>query len=246
LFPQVVTITPCHSDKSDHKGDADIIVTLNDRQRDLVLENLGAEKNVVCIGNPYVPLEKQERWRPRDEDDVFRILYASRFTPVKDPLVLIQAVAELSDELNCEICFVGSGVLEDEAMELASAMGIDATFHGWQTNPWGFADQADCFVLPSHWEGLPFVLLEALARGIPIVASDIAGNRSALGDGKYGLLFEMENVRSLADCILQAATDKVHHRAMAEAGIDSVVDRFGAHAFGAKLMNAVGLVERKS
>ncbi len=246
LFPQAVTITPCHSDKSNHKGDADIVVTLNERQRDLVLENLGAEKNVVCIGNPYVPREEQERWRPRDEDDVFRILFASRFTLVKDPLVLIRAAAELSDELTCEICFVGSGVLEGEAKALVSSLGVEATFHGWQTNPWAFAAQADCFVLPSHWEGLPFVLLEALARGIPIIASDIAGNRAALGDGKYGLLFEMENVRHLADCILQTATDKAQHRAMAEAGIDSVVDRFGAHAFGAKLIDAVRSVERKS
>lgn len=238
-FPKAVTVTPCHSDKSDHKGGADVIVTLNERQRELVRENLGPEKNVICIGNPYVPLEEQVRWRPREDDGVFRLFFASRFTPVKDPLVLIRAVAEASDDLACEICFAGSGVLEEEAKALARTLGVEAAFLGWQTNPWVYAAQADCFVLPSHWEGLPFVLLEALARGIPIIASNIAGNRAALADGKYGLLFEMENVRHLADCIRDAAADKARHRAMAEAGVASVVDRFGAQAFGANLLDAV-------
>jgi glycosyltransferase involved in cell wall biosynthesis len=79
-------------------------------------------------------------------------------------------------------------------------------FTGWVDDPMPIVSTADVFVLPSHTEGMSNALLEALARERVVVASDIPGNRSVLGDD-YPLLFEPTDTESLARMLIAALTD---------------------------------------
>ena len=65
---------------------------------------------------------------------------------------------------------------------------------------------ADFLVLPSRWDEFPYVLLEALALEIPIVATECEGSREILGNGDYGLLVQQGDNSRLADAILRFAT----------------------------------------
>jgi N-acetylglucosaminyldiphosphoundecaprenol N-acetyl-beta-D-mannosaminyltransferase len=103
------------------------------------------------------------------------------------------------------LVIVGEG--EDRALliQLAEQLGISARviFYGFTTNPYRIMKRARLFILPSRHEGLPTVLVEAIALGVPVVASDCqTGPRELLDEGRYGGLVPVNNVQALADGII--------------------------------------------
>src|SRR3989338_6929294 len=99
------------------------------------------------------------------------------------------------------LVLVGAGPLEAALRAQAAAAGLAAEFPGvvpQQELPRVYAG-ADAFVLASFTEGHPKVLLEAMSAGVPVVASDCAGNRSLVADGRTGLLFDPARPDELAE-----------------------------------------------
>jgi glycosyltransferase involved in cell wall biosynthesis len=86
--------------------------------------------------------------------------------------------------------------------------------------PW-LAD-SDLFVLPSLSEGISITLLEAMAAGLPAVATDVGGNREVIRDGETGLLVPVEDAAALASAMLSVLTDPVQARRMGAAGRERV------------------------
>jgi glycosyltransferase involved in cell wall biosynthesis len=89
-------------------------------------------------------------------------------------------------------------------------LGIAARVHfmGYRNNPHALVARARLQVLSSRYEGMPMVLLEALALGKPVVASDCpTGPREILGDGRFGLLVPVESVDELANALRRVLTD---------------------------------------
>jgi glycosyltransferase involved in cell wall biosynthesis len=140
-----------------------------------------------------------------------------------------------------EFRFFGAGPLEAEMRAEAAAQGVNATFPGWVASPFDAFHSNDILVLPSSWEGLPYLLLEALDRVIPIIASDIAGNRAALGNGAYGVLFPLGDQIALAAVIQEALANLDALRARSENGAASLRARFGAASFWQALQRELGL-----
>jgi len=85
---------------------------------------------------------------------------------------------------------------------------------------------ADLFVLPSHEEGMSIALLEAMATGLPIVATDIPGNRALITNEEHGLLFPPGNVQSLAESVHRLLDDPSLATRLAEAARQRVKDHF--------------------
>ncbi|MEM6489301.1 MAG: glycosyltransferase [Pseudomonadota bacterium] len=235
-----VIAAPCHSDKADRKRDADLAITLNPAQHATVSRVLaGSGCTAALLGNPYVgrarpvpvpvplPVPVPPAGRPR------RFVFAARFTPVKAPLDAIRAHAALSDPP--PLVMIGDGP-ERAAAEAAAGPGV--TFAGWLADPWGEIGPADVLLLPSSWEGLPYLLLEALERGVPVIASDIGGNRAALGDGAYGALYPAGDTAALAAAMAAAAGEIGPLAARAQAGGAALADRYGATAFWQRLLAA--------
>ncbi len=114
------------------------------------------------------------------------VLFLGRLETQKNPLALVEAMAGIDATLTV----VGEGSLRAGMAELAARTGVDVRFlgnvpHG--TLPSVFA-AADAFVLPSHFEGHPKALLEAMSCGLPSVGADSPGIREVLRDGETGLL----------------------------------------------------------
>lgn len=225
LLPRARFVTPCHSDKFKHKGGADLVVSLNPVQHELALAAL-PRAHVAMLGNPFVPPPPP----PLPVGDAVRFNYVARFTPTKDPMTLMRA-ASLAGVRGLEVRFFGAGPMEIELLAAADSTPVAASFPGWVEAPFdGFHDR-DVLVLPSHWEGLPYLLQEALHRGVPIIAADNPGNRAALEDGAYGDLFPVGDAETLAAAMREALDDLDALRAKAEKGRAGLDRRYGAAAF---------------
>jgi len=96
----------------------------------------------------------------------------------------------------------------------------------------------DVFVLTTHWEGLPLVILEAMAQGLPVVATAVDGVPEVIQHGETGFLHAHENDEELAAHILTFLHDRPLAERMATAGKESVRTRFGTQRFGDE-MNAL-------
>lgn len=240
LFPNAKIITPCHSDKAKHKGDADLVVTLNDRQTDIVKAQLSRTSTPVArLGNPYVPQARNDAAGPDDRPR--RIGFCARFTPVKDPLTFIRAVARLSDVNSVEFVLAGNGPIKDDVETTLKATGLDKriTRPGWLSPPWTMFEAGDTIVLPSSWEGLPYLIQEALDHRVNVIAADNAGNATALKGGAFGELFPFGDDEALAACIRRFAEAPSELDAKTLKGRENLLASYGAQGFWDRLATAL-------
>jgi glycosyltransferase involved in cell wall biosynthesis len=187
---------------------ADKIITLT--SRDIKFWKDGAwfhRAELVHIANPMF-LELQDI----PEKTSKTVISAGRITPQKGFDLLIDAWHEISGELRNEwkLLIIGDGedkeLLENKiaALDLANSVSlISAT-----KDIFSYFQQASIYCLSSRFEGLPMVLLEALAFRVPIVAFDCdTGPEELIEDGKNGLLVEPGNVRKLSESLARLMTD---------------------------------------
>ncbi len=132
-------------------------------------------------------------------DEEFVWLAAGRLEPVKNYHALLEAFAQLPSCASLKIA--GTGPLERELRDQCNDLGLESRvgFLGFERDLLHWMQAADAFVLTSHWEGLPMVLLEAGACGLPAVATNVSGSRDVLLDGVTGMLAEPGSVPHLAD-----------------------------------------------
>lgn len=121
-----------------------------------------------------------------------KFINIGRMSHEKDQVKLIEAFYEVRQQhSSVRLYILGEGDLRPELERKISSLKLedDVYLLGQKSNPFAYLKQADVFVLSSNHEGQPMVLLEALTLGVPVIATDITGNRSVLGD-KYGKLVE--------------------------------------------------------
>ena len=123
---------------------------------------------------------------------------------------LINAMLKiLANNPDCELIILGEGIyrpiLERQIRELGLPGNVKLI--GRQTDPRVWLEQMDLFVLPSLIEGLPTVIIESMARGVPVVATNIPGNDELIQDGETGWLVRARSSDELADTILKAFAD---------------------------------------
>lgn len=170
---------------------------------------------------------------PRAPGRPARVLYVGRFSAEKNLGTVVAAVATLTRRMPVRLVLVGAGPLKARLHEQARAAGVDVEFPGVvpQERLPPLYTGADAFVLASFTEGHPKVLMEAMAAGLPCVASDCEGNRSLVTDGRTGLLFDPRRADELADRLARVLTDLALAEALGRAGRGLVVARYdlGVH-----------------
>lgn len=240
MFPNAVIMTRCHSDKTKRKRDADIVVTLNPDQHARVTRALaGSRARTFMLGHPFM---MDPEPAPAAGEGPVRLNYVARFVAEKEPLTFARALALMRERPAVRL--IGDGPLEAELRQELAAHGVAAEFTGWRPQPFEDFIRNDILVLPSSWEGLPWLLLESQVRCVPTIASDIAGNKLALGDGAYGNLFATGDAQALARTLDQAVANLDALRAKAERGRVDMPNRFGPQAFWAGLQGAMAEVKQ--
>jgi colanic acid/amylovoran biosynthesis glycosyltransferase len=151
--------------------------------------------------------------RPDPGNLVPEILCVGRLVPAKGQHILVAAVGRLKElGIPCHLTLVGGG--EDQASLYALAQQLDITDHVTFTGPVGqdevhaYYDRADVFVLASFAEGVPVVLMEAMAKEIPCVSTHITGIPELIANGVDGLLVTPGNVAELVESLKKLFQDR--------------------------------------
>jgi glycosyltransferase involved in cell wall biosynthesis len=215
------------------------VVVLKDDDKAITINDLRVpERSVYLIPNGV----DVEKYRPRviDErrelrrrilgigDDVVAVGMVGRLWRQKNPECLLKALSLLVDKAisqRLHLFFIGDGELRSELERLIKSfnLGDKVTLLGWRTDVPDLLAALDIFVLPSRWEGLSLALLEASSCGLPVVATDIPGNRDAVIDGVDGVLFPMEDSVALAERLFILATSAELRARLGNSGREKIL-----------------------
>jgi glycosyltransferase involved in cell wall biosynthesis len=185
-----------------------------------------ADVEVIPNGVPALPPRP-----PRRAELPRVILYAGRLRSRKAVAVLVAAMPRvLAAVPGCRLVVVGDGEQHERLAAAVRARGLTAHVELAGSLPRASAvarlAEADVFCLPSTYEGLPLAILEAMAAGLPVVATAVAGNPEAVEDGVTGLLVPPESASALATALVSLLADPERRRLMGEAGRRRAAERF--------------------
>jgi glycosyltransferase involved in cell wall biosynthesis len=138
---------------------------------------------------------------------------------------MLRAPADWRAGLTPVLQVVGDGPLKSQMERIAGELGImdSVEFLGWRTDIVDLLQQAWGFVLPSRWEGMPGALLEAMACGLPCIATRVSGSEDIICNGVDGLLVEPEQPAELADALRRVIQDTELARRLGREGRSKVV-----------------------
>lgn len=178
----------------------DVVASVSEETMKLNVKNLGARyvrpgaaASVRNVIRPEHIRKQATEPLPKHLDATKRrptFVMAGRLSPEKAQDRAIRALATLrSDGTEANLILMGTGPLEGRLKAEARKYGVEdlVIFAGHVDNPFPVIAHGDCFLLTSDYEGQPMVLLEALTLGKPVIATDIPGARSVLGE-QYGHL----------------------------------------------------------
>lgn len=160
-------------------------------------------------------------------------LAVGRLSDQKDFANLIAAFAIVRQHQPARLLILGEGENRSQLEAQIAQLGIaaDVSLPGFVSNPYAYMHRATAFVLSSRCEGLPTVLIEAMACGCAVISTDCpSGPQEILAGGKYGLLVPIENSTALADAMLQTLNHPIDRSISIDRGryfsYDRAVDEY--------------------
>lgn len=199
---------------------ADEIIAVSNGVADSSAELLGlSREKIKVVYNPVVTdhllkaakADLMYSWITKDSN--FLIIAAGRLTKQKDFPTLIRAFALLRAQIDARLVIIGEGGMRSDLEKLILELSLrdSVVLPGFVDNPFVVMKQANLFVLSSAWEGLPTVLIEAMACGTPVVSTECpSGPVEILENGKWGRLVPVGNVNALAQAMLDTLMETEH------------------------------------
>jgi glycosyltransferase involved in cell wall biosynthesis len=215
-----------------------IIAVSNDVKDDLTRTAKIHPDLIQVIYNPIVTPDLQDKSEMPLEHPWFKeggppvVLAVGRLTDQKAFDVLIRAFSLVRRNRPAHLLVLGEGENRAALRSLILQLGLeqDVDLMGFVQNPYPYMAHASLFVLPSRWEGLPTVLVEALYLGTPIVATDCpGGSREILKGGQFGKLVPVDEPLILAEAIIGSMKDRricPPQESWRAFNLDFVVDRY--------------------
>lgn len=213
----------------------DCLITINDEDYKLAVAKKFKAKRIVHVHGvgvntrQYKPMQKLDKWRLRQEldyrtDDLL-LFYAAEFNKNKNHQLLIQALATIKEEIpQAKLLLAGKGPLLHSCKELAQSLGVGNMVHflGYRTDIDRLLPMCDIAVASSLREGLPVNLLEAMACGLPIVATRNRGHSELVVDGENGFAVEPDQVNLFASRLLELSRSEQLRQQMGNVSTDKV------------------------
>lgn len=182
----------------------DLIVSNTDSGKELLIQRgrLNPQKikviyNGIEIAKEQIFLQRKELLKEIKISEKVKIIgFIGRLQKQKGVKYLIDAMELLNDKMKIYCVIIGEGRDRDDLEKHARNKNI--CFLGWKNNALKYIKAFDIFVLPSLWEGMPNVLLEAMVCEVPVITTNVGGNTEIIEDGKTGFLIEPKNCQQLA------------------------------------------------
>lgn len=191
----------------------------------------------------YGSIEPLERSTLGVPEEAFLVGVLGLLSEAKGHEDLFEALAARRSDLpSVHLAIAGAGDLEHRLKERVRSLGLDDSVHflGWRDDVPRLLATLDLLAMPSHWEGMPYVLLEAMASGLPVLATDVHGCRDVVQEGVTGRLVPARDPGALGDALVGlagdlAAADRMGQRGRAEitgtytldAMVDATVEVYG-------------------
>jgi N-acetyl-alpha-D-glucosaminyl L-malate synthase BshA len=167
------------------------------------------------------------------------LLHVSNFRPFKRVSDVIRILAAVRTHVDARLDLVGDGPERGAAEALVKSLGLqnDVRFYGEMDDPADLYRSSDVFLLPSESESFGLAALEAMACGVPVVASDVGGIPDVVKDGETGFLAPVGDVIAMAEAARRLLTDRPLHQTMSLLArrrveesfqLDPAVDRYEA------------------
>lgn len=205
-----------------------IPVALNDEVQDSICRIYELTKSAVPIVPNGIELSAfREAGVSNKKTATFRLLCVARLEDVKNHALLLDALALALPTVNrpMELTVVGDGPLRSSLEERVNGLGLGdvVTFAGRRTDTETFYGAADLFVLVSKYEGLPMSVIEAMASGLPVLASNVGGLPGIVKPGVNGVLVEPD-VHEVARALACLAEDEGRLSALSEGASRTAAD----------------------
>ena len=188
------------------------LIAVSGSERDLAIQhNIVPNKKIITLYNSIDPSDFNDysyiNRVPEKLKDGSEIILGTvgRLYYQKDPITLIKSFKIINDRFpNTKLIMVGDGPLEQFCIKLIDKLGLKTKvkLEGYQKNSKSYYKMFDIFMLSSHYEGLPYALLEAMCMGIPSVGTNVVGIKDLILHGETGFLAEEEDYVGLADSVI--------------------------------------------
>jgi glycosyltransferase involved in cell wall biosynthesis len=231
----------------------DVFLTVSEEEA-ADARRLGIHRGAVAVGNgrdpalfhpdPAARAALRAELGARDEDCV--VVVVSRLVRHKGHPELLRAMEATPG--NTRLWVVGERLPSDHGEDLephfaraAAALGPRLTRLGYRHDVARVLAAADVFALPSHFEGLPMSVIEAMLTGLPVVATDISGPREQVVDGETGFLVPAMSVDPLARALSRLAGDPALRLGFGQAGRARALERFDEAKVVGRTLDLLGL-----
>jgi glycosyltransferase involved in cell wall biosynthesis len=188
------------------------LVAVSGSERDIAIEhNIVPNKKIITLYNSIDPSDFDDftyinRITEKIKEGSEIILgTVGRLYYQKDPITLIKSFKIINNRFpNTKLVMVGDGPLEQVCIKLIDKLGLKSKIDltGYQKNSKAYYKIFDIFMLSSHYEGLPYALLEAMSMGIPSIGTNVVGIKDLILNGRTGYLAEEEDYNGLADAVI--------------------------------------------
>jgi sugar transferase (PEP-CTERM/EpsH1 system associated) len=205
-----------------HFSDAIVAVSADAADVARRVEGVPPEKvHVIRNGIDLARFDGTRQFSPAKDSRKLRFIHVARLDPVKDQATLLRAARMVADSVpDFQLDIVGDGPEGAKLREEASRLALDrqVRFLGCRSDVPDLLASAGAFVLSSISEGISLTLLEAMAAGLPVVATDVGGNREVVETDWTGILVPPRSPRDLAVAIRTLIDDPGMARRMGQAG----------------------------
>ncbi len=170
-------------------------------------EKSGVIRSIVSLEKFFNNRDKKiilrERWKFPENKFIVGGVFC--FKPQKDPVGFVEiANLVLKRNKNFEFIIAGDGYVKSAMLEKIKEYGIEdkVKFLGWINNPEELIPAFDLLLLPSLWEGLPQVIVQAIVSKVPVIATSVNGTREIIKNGENGFTFSPKNYERAAELII--------------------------------------------
>lgn len=168
---------------------------------------------------------KNQIIKKNNENQYKNIVTVSRLSPQKDIKNIIKAFKIINKKMSkLRLYIVGDGPLKKTLKILVKRLKLKNIFFlGWKNNLSKIMKKSNLFLFSSNWEGFPYVLIEAMSYGLPIISTDTPfGPREILDKGKYGILVPMKNPKAMSDAIYELLTNKNKYKYYSKKSLERI------------------------